>query len=78
MGARGHKTQMFKGQGGHKTKTAKGHSTLDFLDSEGQGTQNWKGTRDTKLKWPRDRGTQNPIQSLFYLLNYTLSESFCC
>ena len=40
MGDRGHKTQMFKGQGGHKTKTAKGHLTLDFLDSEGQGTPN--------------------------------------
>ena len=40
MGDRGHKTQMFKGQGGHKTKTGKGHFTLDFLDSEGQGTPN--------------------------------------
>ena len=40
MGDRGHKTQMFEGQGGHKTKTARGHLTLDFLDSEGQGTPN--------------------------------------
>ena len=40
MGDRGHKTQMFEGQGGHKTKTVKGHLTLDFSDSEGHGTPN--------------------------------------
>ena len=50
MGDRGHKTQMFKGQGGHKTKTAKGHLTSIFLilrdkghqtkTGKGQGTQN--------------------------------------
>jgi len=27
LGDRGLQTQMFKGQGGHKTKTAKGHLT---------------------------------------------------
>ena len=40
MGDRGHKTLMFKGQAGHKIKTAKGHLTSDFSGSEGQGTPN--------------------------------------
>ena len=40
MGDRGHKTHMFKGQVGHKTKIAKGHLTWIFSASEGQGTQN--------------------------------------
>ena len=53
------------GDRGHKTKIAKGHLTSDLFSF-------W-GTKDTKLvlkrdkghkeKWPRDRRTQNPIQS---------------